>query len=183
MKEKKEKPNKEKLQKASKKKDSKKSDKNGKHPPKEVFEAYKIWKSLPPIWRGLSEREITEKLGFEAGIFTELMQIKTQSEFAKKFDTTVETTSAWNKKLEVEGNEYLDEARKWAQSLTKNVIASHYNKILRKFDPISGELWYKVVDGWNEKKELELSGKLSLVDLSRKLADDEKRSDKHNTKD
>lgn len=136
------------------------------------YELYKLWKSLPPVILGTSEQELIKKFGIDDPLHIELVQIKTQGEFAKKYGVSIDTTSDWNARMKKEGNDYMDMSRQWAMQLNKNVVMAHYNKIIRKFDPVSAELWYKIIDGWNEKKQIEHSGKMTLYDLA-KMSDDE----------
>jgi len=139
----------------------------------EIYDLYKFWKSLPAIWRGMKPEELEAKFSIDDPITVELLQIKTQSAFAIRFDIDIDTTTDWNKRMEDEGVDYLEEARKWANKLTKNVILAHYNKMIRKFDPVSGDIWYKTIAGFSEKKQIEHSGKLSLLDLAKEIDDEE----------
>lgn len=155
----------------------KKEDGRGKIKLAELFEVYKAWKGLPTIWRGMSTTKLNE-LGVDDPNIRELLSIRTQRDFAEKFKINEDTTTAWNKKLFDIGVDYLDEARKWARLFTKNVVAAHYKKAVRRFDPMTGDLWYKVIEGFNEKKQIEHSGKLSLLDLAKEIDDDEEDSKK-----
>lgn len=150
----------------------------------DVYELYKFWKSLPAMWRGMRPEDLEAKFSVDDPITVELLQIKTQSAFAEKFDLNIDTTTDWNKRMEDEGVDYLEETRKWANKLTKNVVLAHYNKMIRKFDPVSADIWYKTVSGFSEKKEIAHSGKLSLLDLAKELDDEEQaNAKKGNTED
>lgn len=164
------------------KKESEKTDKvknkNRHKKPKEqeIYDLYKFWKSLPAMWRGMEPKDLEAKFSIDDPMTIELLQIKTQTQFAEKFGINIDTTTDWNKRMEDEGVDYLADARKWANKLTKNVILAHYNKMIRKFDPVSGDIWYKTIAGFSEKKEIAHSGKLSLLDLSKRI--DERRRGK-----
>ena len=132
---------------------------------KKEYELYKLWKSLPAIILGTTEQDLIKKFGMDDPLQIELIQIKTQKGFAEKYGLDKNTPSEWNERMEKEGNEHLDETRKWAKKLNKNVVFALYNKIMRKPDPVSIELWSKLVDGWNEKKELKIEGKMTLAEL------------------
>lgn len=147
---------------------------------KDLFEVYKAWKGLPAIWRGMSPKKLAE-LGIEDPVIIELLSVKNQTQFAQKYNLDINTPGAWNKKLMEEGKDYLEETRKWARLFTKNVVAAHYRKVIKRFDPMSGELWYKVIEGFSDKKLVEHSGKMSLVDLAKQVADDETTKPKSNT--
>lgn len=142
---------------------------------KQTFEVYKTWYSLPGIWKGLNEKKLVD-MGIVDQVMIELLRIRTQTEFCARFNVHKDTVTKWNKLIDELEIDPLDEARKWASRLTKNVVAAHYRKAVKRFDPMTGESWYKVISGWNEKKEIEHSGKLSLLDLSKKIADEK---DKH----
>lgn len=137
------------------------------------YEDYKYWRSLPALWKKMSQKDLEDKFGIDDEKMLRFLSYRTQGDFAKAHGVCIETLSDWNKRIELEGNEYLEENRKWASKLNKNVMMAHYNKLVRKFDPVSAELWYKVVDGFNEKREVEMTGKLSLVELARQALEDD----------
>lgn len=138
----------------------------------EIFDSYKQWRSLPALWKKMDNDELKKKFGIDDEETLSLLELRTQGDFAKKFGIAIETTSDWNHKIDDEGNEYEQEMLKWARKLSKNVMMAHYNKIIRKTDPVSVDLWYKRIDNWNEKKQIEHSGKMTLYDLA-KMSDDE----------
>lgn len=148
-----------------------------------IFETYKTWVSLPSIWKGLPAKSIENELGILEQADIEFLQIVNQKQFAEKYGVSERTLCLWNKKLDDENlDDPLAPIRKWATRLNKNVTGAHYKKLMKRFDPISAELWYKVISGWNEKKELEHSGKLSIFDLARQLDDEENKRNKQNKK-
>lgn len=146
----------------------------------DIYEKYKLWKSLPTMWKGMKRGDLIEKFGIEDEDMLDLLECKTQGEFAKKYGLDISTTTDWNHRMNDEGIDYLSDIKKWANKLTKNVTLAHYNKLIRKFDPVSADIWYKVMADFNEKKQIEHSGKLSLADLARQLADEEEKTNKHN---
>lgn len=139
----------------------------------DIYEKYKLWKSLPTMWKGMDRGALTEKFGIEEESMLELLECKTQGQFADKYGVDITTTTDWNHRMEDEGIDYLEDIKKWANKLTKNVTLAHYNKLIRKFDPVSADIWYKVVSDFNEKKQIQHSGKLSLLDLAKELDDEE----------
>lgn len=139
----------------------------------DIFNKYKQWYALPFLWKKMEESELKSKFGIDDEEILHLLSFRNQGEFAKAHNINEKTCSEWNKRMINEGNEYQEEINKWARKLSKNVVMSHYNKLIRKFDPQSAEIWYKKIDNWNEKKQLELSGKLSLLDLAKQVADEQ----------
>lgn len=140
---------------------------------KEFYEIYKVWKTLPPMWKGMTAENLEKMYSVDDPYIVDLLQIKNQSQFAERFKMSIETLTDWNRRMDDEGIDYLDEIRKWADKLTKNVVMAHYNKLIRKFDPVSGDIWYKTISKFSEKKEIAHSGKLSLLDLAKELDDEE----------
>lgn len=152
--------------------------KNGIRPENETkYVLYQAWRSLPAMFKGIGEKELKDKFGIEDPEIIELAGLKTQGDFAARFGIGIETCSRWNNKMEADGFDHLAGARRWADKLTKNVVFAHYNKLIRKFDPMSGDSWYKVISGWNEKKEVEHTGKLSILELIEQGDDDDEDSD------
>lgn len=150
----------------------------------DLYEKYKIWRSLPTLWKGMKREELVEKFGIEDESMLELLECKTQGKFAEKHGITIETTTDWNHRMEKDGFDHLEEIRKWADKLTKNVTLAHYNKLIRKFDPVSADIWYKTIAGFSEKKLIQHSGKLSLLDLAKQIDDEERQlTEKNNTED
>lgn len=150
---------------------------------RETYELYKAWRMLPKAWKGATPEQLESVYGIDDEEMQVLLGMKTQGEFAKHFNINMSTLSAWNARLEEDGLDHLDEIRKWANKLTKNVVSAHYQKLVKRFDPVSGDIWYKIVAGFNEKKLVEHSGKLSLLDLAKEIDDEERIAQKGNTKD
>src|ERR1035437_8362552 len=84
------------------------------------FESYAMWKALPSFLRG-QPRQVLEKFGIDEDIVIDLLEIKTQAEFARRFDIKDPSTlTDWNKRLEKEGS--ILRIHEWARKLTPNVI-------------------------------------------------------------
>lgn len=174
---------KKKRQKLSKKVEGKKNRRRQTTLP-DIYEKYKFWKSLPSMWKGMKREDLTEKFGIEDEDMLEMLEMRWQNDFAKKFNLDISTLTKWNHRMEEDGIDHLEEVKKWANRLTKNVTLAHYNKLVRKFDPVSADIWYKTVSGFSEKKQIQHSGKLSLLDLAKELDDEEQAiAKKTNTKD
>jgi transcriptional regulator with XRE-family HTH domain len=132
----------------------------------DIFETYCLWKSLPSIFKyppkdrktGIapSAREFCELMGIDNDEVLDLVDIKTQGEFAERFNISKDTVSRWNKTRGV--RESLDDIRKWGRGLTKNVIASLYNTAVRKGGMMEVKLWAQLIEGWEEKSGIKHEG-------------------------
>jgi len=111
------------------------------------FNLYLQWKSLPSILRG-KPIEVLEQLGFEPGFATELLQIKTQKEFAEKYDLNEATLVNWNKRPEL--LQRMKETEKMLSFLTPNVFISLYKTILKDGSAQEVHAWMKYIEHWKE---------------------------------
>ncbi len=132
-------------------------------PEKETeYESYILWKALPaffkypPVAKDGSRPDAVlfcESLGVDDDRVLQLVKIKTQKEFAERFDVSEDTLSLWNKTIRVRSA--LQDMREWGRGLTKNVMMSLYNNCIRKGFAIDVKLWLQAVEGWEEKQRIE----------------------------
>ena len=109
------------------------------------FEAYALWKSLPSFLRG-QPRQVLEKSGIDEEIMLGLLELKTQGDFARKFDIKdLGTLTDWNKKLEKEG--LLSHIHAWARKLTPNVIFALYRNASKNGKAADVKAWMETVEG------------------------------------
>ncbi len=109
------------------------------------FESYALWKTLPSFFRG-QPRQVLEKFGIDDEIAISLLEIKTQAEFAKRFDIKDPATlTDWNKKLEKEG--CLPRMHAWARKLTPNVILALYRNASKNGKSAEVKAWLEIVEG------------------------------------
>ena len=109
------------------------------------FETYALWKSLPSFLRG-QPRHVLEKLGIDDEIALSLLEIRTQTEFAKRFDIKdLATLTDWNKRLEDEG--MVQRINAWARKLTPNVIFALYRTARKHGKAAEVRAWYEIVEG------------------------------------
>ncbi len=109
------------------------------------FETYAMWKALPAFLRG-QPRQVLEKFGIDEEIALTLLEIKTQAEFAKRFDIKDPTTlSDWNRKLEKQG--LLSQIHAWARKLTPNVIGALYRNASKNGKAPEVKAWLEIVEG------------------------------------
>ena len=108
------------------------------------FEAYAMWKALPAFLRG-QPRQVLEKLGVDEDITLSLLEIRSQTEFAKRFKIKDLTTlSEWNKILEEEG--LIPHMHAWARKLTPNVIWALYKTASKHGKAADVKAWMEVVE-------------------------------------
>ncbi len=109
------------------------------------FESYAVWKSLPSFLRG-QPRQVLEKYGIDEEVMLSLLEIKTQTEFAKRFAIKdLATLTDWNKKLEKEG--LLSHIHTWARKLTPNVISALYRNVSKNGKAAEVKAWMEIVEG------------------------------------
>ena len=112
---------------------------------KQDFDSYVLWKSLPSILRG-QPRQMLEKFGIDDETAIGLLEIKTQAEFAKRFNIKDPVTlSDWNKRIEKDG--LIQGINGWARKLTPNVTLSLYKSITKNGKASEVKAWYEIVEG------------------------------------
>lgn len=118
---------------------------------KEIYELYVLWRSFP-VSLGSSVPEIEEIVSSVDNLnIKDLLQIKNQTEFAKKYKVENSTLTNWNNLIEK--RHVIDDSKKWAQSLIKNMILSLYDHALETGNPAAFKLWFEVVCGPNYNKD------------------------------
>ena len=109
------------------------------------FESYAMWKALPSFLRG-QPRQALEKLGIDEEVALSLLEIKSQTEFAKRFGIKdLATLTDWNKKLEDE--KIIPQIHKWARKLTPNVIFALYRTATKQGKAAEVKTWIEIVEG------------------------------------
>ena len=73
----------------------------------DIYEKYKLWKSLPTLLKGSSKDELETKFGIDDEETIELLSIRWQGDFAKKYGMDITSLTKWNKRMEEEGVDYL----------------------------------------------------------------------------
>jgi hypothetical protein len=111
---------------------------------KQDFNSYVLWKSLPSFLKG-QPKVMIEKFGINDEIVVELLQIKTQGEFATKFDIKDPgTLTDWNKRIEKEG--LLTSINSWARSLTPNVVLALYKNASKHGKAQEVRAWFEIIE-------------------------------------
>ena len=112
---------------------------------KQDFESYALWKSLPSFLRG-QPQQVLEKFGVDEEIAISLLEIKSQAEFARRFNIKDPATlTDWNKRLEKEGS--LPRIHEWARKLTPNVIGALYRNVSKTGKASEVKALLEIVEG------------------------------------
>jgi hypothetical protein len=86
-------------------------------------------------------------MGIDDEIAMSLLEIKNQTEFAKRFGIKdLGTLSDWNKKIEERGG-LLQNINSWAKKLTPNVISSLYREATKTGKASEVKAWMEIVEG------------------------------------
>lgn len=111
--------------------------------------------------------EVIEQLRIDDEVLIELAHIRNQTEFAQKFDLSIDTLTDWNKLIRK--RDTLADIRVWAKKLTKNVMLSMYSNAMSKGGTSfkDRENFIKVIEGWNDKLDIKHEAGDTLADLLR----------------
>lgn len=122
--------------------------KNAKHTgvyKKAEFETYALWKSLPSFLKG-QPKSVLEKFGLEDEIVLSLLEIKTQTQFAERFEIKdLATLTDWNKRIKDDG--LLKYIHSWARKLTPNVVSALYRSATKDGKAAEVRTWFELVEG------------------------------------
>ena len=111
---------------------------------KREYELYKAWKSLPPMLKGKPAVTL-QKFGIEDDELINLLQIKTQTEFAKEYAIgDLGTLTDWNKRIRDEGTH--EELYAWARQLTPNVMFALYKNIMKHGRAHEVRAWNELIE-------------------------------------
>jgi len=127
------------------------------------FVIYALWKSLPPMLRGETAAELEKKYFIDDEEIIQLLQIRTQRQFADHYDLNEKTLWRWNMKLK--DRDLFADIRAWSNGLVKNVIMSTYRASMLK-DPkaSSDRKLFLQFAGWGEEMTVHNKGE-SLADI------------------
>ena len=128
-----------------------------------LFELYKIWRSLPPGYKGMDQSRL-KVLGFDDnGFINDLLSIRNQSQFVAKFELGQNTLTAWNKKIDDEG--LGDTWKIWAKKLTSNIMSAYGRRLISKGNGQDVLVWNKLVEDFREKSEVKNDINISLKEI------------------
>lgn len=113
---------------------------------------YLLWKSLPiDFIRG--GREHLLSAGIDDYELLELSDVKTQKQFAEKYELNEDTLVIWNKQpIPAEYREM--DWRYWARKLTPRIIGFLFEGIKAEKDAARIKLWLQTVDGYVEESRI-----------------------------
>ena len=133
------------------------------------FELYAIWKSLPPILKGETPADLEKKYFIDDEVIIELLQIRTQRQFADHFKLHENTTTRWNSRLKE--RDLFADIREWTNKLLKNVMLSTYRVAMSK-DPKANadRKLFMQFGGWGEEMTVHTKGE-SLADIIKRDLD------------
>ena len=124
--------------------------------------------------KALSKPDVYKEFILWMSIPGPLRNLKTQGEFARKFTVRQATLSDWKQKNDfweaVEG-----ERNRWGKEKTSNVLASFYQRVMKKGRATDYKLWFQYFLGWNEKAKAEHTGELKII---HEYADEKLRKDR-----
>ncbi|MBP9842640.1 MAG: hypothetical protein KBC62_01405 [Candidatus Pacebacteria bacterium] len=113
---------------------------------KQDFATYVTWKSLPTFLRGQPET-VLRKMGIDDDMAIELLQIKTQRDFALRFGIKdLGTLTDWNKRIEDEG--LVEHINTWARKLTPNVVLALYKNVTKHGKSKEVKTWFEIIENF-----------------------------------
>lgn len=132
------------------------------------FKLFVLWFTLPfylrtpPVNKGgqrPSPAEYAESLGIDDPVIIEVIQCRTQRDFAIKYDVHENTLTRWADIIQEKGLAIHDDYRKWVLGLAKNVLFAMYSNAMntRNLNADRDRLNFLKYAGWVEKLGLEHS--------------------------
>jgi hypothetical protein len=113
---------------------------------KQDFATYVTWKSLPTFLRGQPEA-VLRKMGIDDELAINLLQLKTQKDFATRFEVKdLGTLTDWNKRIEVDG--LLEHTNTWARKLTPNVVLALYKNATKNGKAKEVKTWFELIENY-----------------------------------
>lgn len=127
------------------------------------FELYALWKAMPPIIKGVTPKDLEEKYFIDDPMLIELLQLRTQRQFADHFDLCEDTLTRWNNRLKE--RDLFADIREWSNKLLKNVMMSTYRVAMSKDPKANGDRkLFLQFSGWGEEMTVTQKGE-SLADI------------------
>lgn len=128
------------------------------------FETYAKWFSLSPVLRLLSEDQLN-KLGIDSPEELELLKIKNQREFARKFKIGEDVLSEWKQREDFW--QLVDKLKKqWGKSKTPSVLVGFFKKAVSEADAARVKLWLEYFEDWKTKSEIDINQETKIEEKS-----------------
>src|SRR3990167_6228497 len=107
-----------------------------------------------PLYRKVER--VSELMSFVDWVATPhaLREIKTQKEFAVKYDIHETTLVGWKDRAGF-WDEVKDRTISWGRQRTPNVVAALYRNAIQKGNAQEAKMWLQYVEGWKEKTEVD----------------------------
>lgn len=130
----------------------------------DTFKIYVLWKSIPYLMKNPPAQrngvipkamEFAVQMGIEDEDLLNLISIPTSKAFAEKYDVHPNTLTVWAKYIKEKKYNDLFNIRDWAMDLTSNVVMSLYNHTMKKGNPLNFQTWFKVINEFKEKSEVD----------------------------
>jgi len=131
------------------------------------FQAYVIWRSLPAMLRGGSAKTL-KKFGIDDDLSMSMLEIETQTEFAKRFKIKIDTCTEWNRIIS-DKNLINESIHRWAKMITPNVIMALGKTAMRTGKAPEVIAWQKLVEGWEEKSKMGIDASPELLKILDKM--------------
>ncbi|HMP67235.1 MAG TPA: hypothetical protein PKA60_00595 [Candidatus Paceibacterota bacterium] len=109
----------------------------------QTFDTYILWKSLPTFLKGQPKVSL-EKFGIDEEIIFNLLEIKTQADFGKRYNVDGGTLTDWNKRIQKDG--LSKNINSWARKLTPNVVFALYKNITKNGRAHEVRAWYELIE-------------------------------------
>ena len=131
------------------------------------FNAFVLWKTLPASLKKLGDGEL-ELMGLKDPMTLKLLDIGTQSAFAKEYKVREATLSKWNKMI-YEENLIFNSIGVWGKSMTPNIMMALAKTALSKGEAKEVLAWVKIVENWSEKSQVDLGASKELTEALKKV--------------
>jgi hypothetical protein len=141
----------------------------------DAFEIYILWYTLPRGVRRLQDATL-EGLGFdlEDPLFNELRQIRTRTQFAKRYNVTRTTMWSWEKR-----DDFIDKVKEFGNreillQYKRDIDFAFTEKTKIEGDAARVKLWKQLFEGWEEKSTVRSESKdmKVIADAFRKFAEE-----------
>ena len=130
---------------------------------KRIFRTFVFWYSIPTSLKSMTLTQLKD-IGFDTSnkVLKELIKIKSQTEFAKHFDVSIDTLTRWKRRktFKKQYNKLCDQN---ILKFKKDIDYSFTEKTIRTGDAPRVKLWKQLYEGWIEKKVVEQTGSLNVL--------------------
>lgn len=144
-------------------KDLNKPDGSGRKYTRELF---KLWLSLPDVFRGTKDR-IKDELGITDEVTLAMLDLPTIQSFGQRFSVHPGTLSFWRKEIE-ESDDFLGVVKAQMKKLTKNIMGALYRNATKNGNAAEFKAWMEVIEGWKQQLGIDHSGSVEMLSTEEK---------------